>query len=73
MFNVSEYSNKQINKLTTNQQKALNNFLYFLNVKKDIKDPEIKIIPKKDFIRFKLYRRHTIYKQLGKSLVAYVN
>ncbi|MHA1338019.1 MAG: hypothetical protein ACTSPW_20150 [Promethearchaeota archaeon] len=72
MIEVYEFNNQQI-RLKPYQKKELDSFRFFSMTRKNLNNPEIKLILKKDFMKFKLYNKHTIYKQLGKSLVAYVN
>jgi len=71
MIAVSEFSNKQI-RLKPYQKKELDSFRFFLMTRKNLSNPEIKLILKKDFMKFKLYRKHTIYKEISRSLIAYV-
>jgi len=72
MIAVSEFSKKEF-KLGKNQLKELNKFLYFLNTKKNLKNPNLKLIDRKSFSDYKLYTKKPLYYQLNKSLLVYVD
>jgi len=72
MIAISEFSKKEF-KLGKNQLKELSKFMYFLNTKKGIKEPNLKVIDKHSYIDYKLYLKKPLYKQLSKSLLVYVD
>jgi len=72
MISISEYAKKSF-KLNRYQLKELSKFQFFLMTKKNITNPDLKIIDKKSFMDFHLYAKRPLYKQISRSLLVYVD
>ena len=72
MIEISEYSKKHF-KLNKKHLNEISRFMFFLNTKKNITNPDLKIIDKKSFMDFHLYAKRPLYKQISRSLLVYVD